>query len=236
MTGHKPRLTKFQAYRVERIARGQIQNAGYNPRTIDKHAKQRLKASLRKNGLVETLVWNKRTGNIVGGHQRLANLDELEGTPDYALDVAVIDVSEKREKEINVALNNPSIQGTYDLALLETLLREEGFDFDAAGFDSTELQVLLGDAAPVENNLFDEEKAPPAVKDDLKQLDEIARMKREKKEYKEAAADRDDTEFYVVAVFKDRAARESFMEALGRDKDERYIDGNELATRCGLSN
>lgn len=70
--------SKFQAYDTETISRSDIKNAPYNPRIMDEKAKKRLKANIAKHGLVAALTWNKRTGNLVGGHQRLEQLDALE--------------------------------------------------------------------------------------------------------------------------------------------------------------
>ena len=89
--------SKYQKFTIATINRADIKNAEYNPRIMDKEAKKRLKAGLKKHGLVSTLTWNKRTGNLVGGHQRLEQLDALEKNKDYSLDVCVIDVDEAEE-------------------------------------------------------------------------------------------------------------------------------------------
>lgn len=62
--------SKYQNYDTETISRDMIKNAPYNPRIIDKEAKRRLRKNIAKHGLVSALTWNKRTGNLVGGHQR----------------------------------------------------------------------------------------------------------------------------------------------------------------------
>ena len=59
--------SKFQAFETETIDRSQIKNAPYNPRIMDKEAKNRLREGIRKHGLVSAITWNKRTGNLVGG-------------------------------------------------------------------------------------------------------------------------------------------------------------------------
>lgn len=139
-------LSKYQAFAVERTHRSQLKKAPYNPRVIDEWSAKKLRRALEKYGLVEPLIWNKRTGNIVGGHQRLTALDALDahdgGTGDYLLDMSVIDVTEKREKALNVVLNNPTLQGEYDLAALRDLI--------GAGGELTPDDVLL-DPIHVEN-------------------------------------------------------------------------------------
>ena len=84
--------SKYQAYETDTISRDMIKNAPYNPRIMDEGAKKRLKRNIAKHGLVSALTWNKRTGNLVGGHQRLEQLDALEKSKDYELTVCVVDV------------------------------------------------------------------------------------------------------------------------------------------------
>ena len=69
--------SKYQNFTFATINRADIKNAEYNPRVMDKEAKKRLKKNLQENGLVSAITWNKRTGNIVGGHQRIEQLDAL---------------------------------------------------------------------------------------------------------------------------------------------------------------
>mgnify|MGYP006958098040 CR=1 FL=1 len=68
---------------------------------------------------------NKRTGlTVVSGHQRLSVMDELQKFPDndYRIRVDVIDVDEKQEKELNILLNNPNAQGTWDFNALAQIV------------------------------------------------------------------------------------------------------------------
>ena len=108
--------------RVRRSATQRVEAGCYNPRKIDPYARKLLKDKLEKVGCVEALVWNRKTGNLISGHQRLSILDELEGKADYVVGVTVVNVSEKREKELNVFLNNASAQGRFDEKLLADVL------------------------------------------------------------------------------------------------------------------
>jgi hypothetical protein len=133
---------------IEEMDRRSIKEAVYNPRSMSRSARAGLRESIKKNGLVEPPIWNRRTGNLVGGHQRLSVLDEIMGSKDYRIPVAIIDVDAKKEKEINVALNNPSIQGTYDFVLLQKIIDDvPGFDAVAAGFTAADFAVF---SSPVE--------------------------------------------------------------------------------------
>jgi ParB-like chromosome segregation protein Spo0J len=92
--------------------------------------------------LVEPLVWNKQTGNLVGGHQRLKVLKE-QGVKE--VEVSVVDLSETKEKALNIALNK--VQGDWDLPKLKDLLQEIDtgeFDIGITGFDEQELEQLMG--------------------------------------------------------------------------------------------
>jgi DNA modification methylase len=87
-----------------------LKPAGYNPRHISPPAYAGLKASIERFGLVEPVVWNRRTGNIVGGHQRLKVLQEQDVKETI---VVVVDLPETEEKALNVTLNNPNIAGEF---------------------------------------------------------------------------------------------------------------------------
>lgn len=227
-------LHPAQKFIVERVQRSQLKNAPYNPRQIDEHARKKLKENIKKKGLRETLVWNKRTGHLVSGHQRISILDELSKTGDkYSLDVVVLDCDEKDEKEQNLFFNNPSTQGTYDPELLGKMLAD-GVDYKVSGFDDMDIQMHL-EGTDYEVTMFDDDKAPDSVKDDLEQLEEIQRMKRERKAHRERDQDANDPEFFAVVVFPDRDAQGQFMERIGMDKNDRYVDGVRLHTSLEAS-
>jgi hypothetical protein len=127
------------------VHRSDLKNADYNPRKIDKRAREKLRKNLKTVGLVEPITWNEITGNIVSGHQRVSLLDDLEGRKDYTLDVAVVRLDPHVERQQNVFMNNPSTQGDYDLTALATLLKQESFKPEDAGFDRLDLEVVFSD-------------------------------------------------------------------------------------------
>lgn len=105
-------------HRIETRRVADLVPADYNPRKISPKAMEGLKKSLAEFGAVQPIVVNERTGNIVGGHQRvkaLAALGQVETT------VIVVDLSLTREKALNVALNNPHISGEFDDGLGDLL-------------------------------------------------------------------------------------------------------------------
>lgn len=120
--------------------------AAYNPRKDLQPGDpeyEKLKRSLDEFGYVEPVIWNKRTGNVVGGHQRLKVLQQ-EGISE--IDCVVIDMDTEKEKALNIALNK--ISGDWDtdkLALLITDLQGSDFDVSLTGFDPAELDDLFKD-------------------------------------------------------------------------------------------
>src|SRR5260221_2643077 len=79
--------------------------AAYNPRRITDHDLAALRRSLKFFGVVEPIIVNRRTGRIVGGHQRV-KAAEAEGIDE--LPVVQVDLDEPTEKQLNLALNRIS--------------------------------------------------------------------------------------------------------------------------------
>ena len=158
--------------RIETIPVHRINPAPYNPRR-DLHPGdpeyERIRRSVGEFGLVEPLVWNERTGTLVGGHQRFKVL-LAQGAE--TVTVSVVDLSPKREKALNVALNK--VQGAWDesrlAALLDDLTREAAVDVELTGFTAAEIDDLLartsGDAERDEDfNVAQAQQGPPVTKE-----------------------------------------------------------------------
>lgn len=142
-----------------------LKAAEYNPRKDLKPGDpeyEKLKRSIEEFGYVEPVIWNKRTGKVVGGHQRLKVLKDLGHTE---VDCVVVDLDENREKALNIALNK--ISGAWDNDLLANLLRDldtNGFDVTLTGFDLAEAQELFGSGS-MENVHEDDFDADSAVEE-----------------------------------------------------------------------
>lgn len=213
---------KYESFDIEVINRKQLKNAPYNPRVISEEAKKRLKRGIKKFGLVEPIVWNRRTGNIVSGHQRIAILDELEGTDDYDLHVAVIDVDEETEKKLNVQLNNPSLMGDYDLDKLGDLILELGCKPEEFGFSMDELAIMFdGDERFTEMFTADTQEVKDA-KDILREI------KRNREEMMERYKQEQSANFYFVVVCRDEQENIETLRRLGVPEDELYISADVL--------
>nr|WP_304100533.1 ParB N-terminal domain-containing protein [Mitsuokella multacida] len=128
--------------RLEKVELDKLKEAAYNPRVklepgMDEYEK--LRKSIETFGDVEPIVWNQRTGNVVGGHQRLQVLRDL-GKKEAT--VSVVDMDEAAEKRLNLALNKA--RGDWDGEKLETLLSEMDPDaLEVSGFGADEVAILL---------------------------------------------------------------------------------------------
>lgn len=132
---------------IEKLKTELLIPADYNPRKDLKPGDpeyEKLKRSIEQFGYVEPVIWNKSTGRVVGGHQRLKVLLDMGITE---VECVVIEMDEKKEKALNVALNK--ISGDWDkdkLALLIADLQGADFDVSLTGFDPAELDALFKDS------------------------------------------------------------------------------------------
>ena len=132
---------------IERKHTADLMPADYNPRKDLKPGDaeyEKLKRSLEQFGYVEPVIWNRLTGRVVGGHQRLKVLQDMGITE---VECVVVEMDEEREKALNIALNK--ISGEWDrdkLALLITDLQGTDFDVSLTGFDPAEIDDLFKDS------------------------------------------------------------------------------------------
>lgn len=154
--------------KIEKIKIEKLNPAEYNPRKDLKPGDpeyEKLKNSILTFGYVEPVLWNKRTGNIIGGHQRYKVLVELG---EKEIDCVVVDMDAENEKALNIALNK--VSGDWDKDKLMLLIEDlQGVDFDVSltGFDSAELDDLFKDSLKdnIKEDDFDveEELKKPAI-------------------------------------------------------------------------
>lgn len=137
----------FQQSEIATMRRSEIKPSDYNPRRIDDEGKRMLKRSLKLYGVLGGIIVNKQTGyTIVGGHQKVAVLDEINKydeeskVNDYTLRVEVIDVEPKVEKQINITLNNPNVGGTWNYDSLRKLIPD--IDYKDAGLTESDLSMI----------------------------------------------------------------------------------------------
>lgn len=135
---------------IQKLPIEKLVPAKYNPRKDLKPGDpefKKLRRSVEEFGYVEPVIWNQRTGRVVGGHQRIKVLQQLGYTE---VECVVVELDEQKEKALNVALNK--IQGEWDIPLLTNLLHDldaSGFDTSLTGFDVSELNELFGDQSEI---------------------------------------------------------------------------------------
>ena len=142
---------------IQNMKVSDLKYAPYNPRKIDEKELAKLKRSISEFGYVEPIVWNQRTGFVVGGNQRLKALREL-GIEE--VDVVVVDLDDAKEKALNVALNK--ISGEWDFPKLKDLLTDidtGDFDIELTGFDLDEIGELIAFDKEPEEDGFDVDAA-----------------------------------------------------------------------------
>nr|UWI04075.1 MAG: ParB-like nuclease domain [Bacteriophage sp.] len=128
---------------IRTLKTAELKAAAYNPRKDlqpEDAEYKKLRRSMEEFGYVEPIIWNERTGNVVGGHQRLKILLE-QGKEE--IECVVTDLDEKDEKILNVLLNK--VKGRWDIGKLADLLQEldEAGAMEETGFEDWELQSLL---------------------------------------------------------------------------------------------
>lgn len=143
---------------IQEMSINDITPADYNPR-IDLNENddeyKKIKNSIEEFGYVDPIIWNKRTGNIVGGHQRYTVLKDLGYDK---VDVSVVDMNEQDEMALNVALNK--VEGEWDRNKLKDVieqLEEDRLMF--TGFDEDEIDSLMNDIKI--DDFFEEEEKEP---------------------------------------------------------------------------
>lgn len=118
-------MATARSKRPKPLSIADLKAAPYNPRKISEEAIAGLKVSLAQFGDLSGLTWNKRSGNLVAGHQRLRALKEQHGdalkieggevvTPSgERFKVRVVDWPDSKERLANIAANNPHIAGDF---------------------------------------------------------------------------------------------------------------------------
>ncbi|EHD5186570.1 ParB N-terminal domain-containing protein [Staphylococcus pseudintermedius] len=141
-----------------------LQPANYNPRVdLEEHDEeyQKIKRSIKKFGYVDPIIWNKKTNNIVGGHQRFKVLKDLGY---QEVDVSVVDLDEQAEKTLNIALNK--VEGDWDADKLKEVIEELDASMrELTGFDDDEIENLMNDM-DVDSLFQDDDEATKSNNDD----------------------------------------------------------------------
>lgn len=236
------KLSKHEKFKIIQVHRSQINNAPYNPRKISEHQKKGLSKNLKKVGMLQPIIWNETTGNIVSGHQRVAILDTMEKSNEYILTVAAVSLSEKEEMRQNMFLNSTTFTGEFDFEAVAELLENYDLDFKDCGFDDYDMSILSLEDADFER--FQK----PAPKHDVKYIvpegeddndndndndnafndeaEKVEAIKATKGRIKEDYATKNaDIDAYIILSFSNIRNKEAFCNRFGFDKLEKMVKG-----------
>lgn len=128
---------------IQKIEIDKLNPSKYNPR-IDLQANdkdyKKIENSINEFGYIDPIIWNKQTGNVVGGHQRLKILIE-KGYKE--VEVSIVDLDIIKQKALNIALNKTG--GDWDNEKLAILLEElqAQAELEITGFDIEEFEKII---------------------------------------------------------------------------------------------
>lgn len=134
--------------------------AEYNPRAIEEKNFEKLKESIRQFGIADPVIVNMHTGReniIIGGHMRTLAAKQLGITE---VPCFILNLNEKKEKALNVALNNKEMQGAFDKGRLSELIVSLQADEEVKllGFDEEQISTIVGESG--ENPSVNTESEP----------------------------------------------------------------------------
>ena len=244
-------LSKYIKSEVVELQRSAIHLATYNPRVISEESRKALKRIIKKYGLVGGIVVNKQTGlTVVSGHQRISVMDELQKYDsktkenDYKLRVDVIDVDEKTEKELNIAMNNPNAQGSWDRDKLAEMIPD--IDYRDVGLNDADLSILgldylfkteeeggIADSLGELMMEVEEEHEAEKAQRQAERAAKVAHMKEVKEQVKQAAQQNaGDMDAYVMLSFDNIDNKNRFLQRFGYSSDSKFIKGEDFDMRC----
>lgn len=213
-------LSKYVKSESVELNRSAIHFADYNPRKLSEESRKTLKRGIKKFGLVGGIVVNKGTGlTVVSGHQRLSVMDELQ------------------KKELNILMNNPNAQGSWDYDALSRLVPD--IDYQDAGLTAADLNMIGCDfllQTEEENSIADaledmmapvtEQKEAEKAAKQMERAEKVAHMKEVKQQVKDAAQKQaQDMDAYLMLSFDTFEAKAAFCERFGYDPYSKFIKG-----------
>lgn len=137
----------------------------------------------------------------------------------------MVDVDEREEAALNVQLNNPSMQGEWDLDKLANM--SEKFDLDLSedlGFTESDIDFMFeGDDRF--SQLFETQEGENMRGD-------LEKVKEARKKSVENLKDRNGIDWYTVIVFENETDRDNFMKEISIPKHEKYITEDQVRRIC----
>ena len=155
------------------------------------------------------------TLELLDGHLR------AETTPDAEVPVLVVDLNDEEAAKVLATFDPLAEMAVADAAKLESLM----MDFQT---DSEALSAMLDELTMEAANL-DFSEPPESVAANAEELESI---KSQRRRGNENAANKNDTEHYLVVVYPTREAKEAALKRLGLPQDERYVPAASVSIKA----
>jgi hypothetical protein len=212
-----------------------------------------LKKSMREFGDLSGIIRNVKTGNLIGGHQRIKNLDPswpivkihhtdkvgtvalgYIDTPEGRWQYREVDWPEKKEAAANVAANQHG--GEFDMPLLREIIIElddGAFDTELFGFNSHEIELMMTAVHQ------DEPKKEKLTMADISEDNpKLAKFIEQREKSRARGKDKNELNFWVCLIFQSYDQKAEFIKSLPEGmeiKYGKYVDGEALADTLHLA-
>ncbi len=159
---------------IKEIKISELKHPKYNPREINREDLDALKRSIERFGLRGLITINMRKGRegiIVGGNMTVMALKELnwETIPEKNADL--VDLEQKEEKALSIALNKIAQRRDWNdekLAEIMWELNHSDFDTSLTGFNEVEISNLLDSQILNEPDEEEEDKSAEEQYEEIK--------------------------------------------------------------------
>lgn len=140
------------ALKIEYLPVGKLLRYAKNSRTHSDEQVEQLVNSIREFGFTNPVLINEKN-ELIAGHGRLAAAEILE--MDKVPAIRLSNLSEKQKKAYRIADNKLALNAGWDMQLLAEEVKElmdDDFDIDLLGFNDAELDEMLSDEQPQEED------------------------------------------------------------------------------------
>ncbi len=140
------------ALKIEYLPVGKLLRYAKNSRTHSDEQVEQLVNSIREFGFTNPVLIDEKN-ELIAGHGRLAAAEILE--MDKVPAIRLSNLSEKQKKAYRIADNKLALNAGWDMQLLAEEVKElmdDDFDIDLLGFNDVELDEMLSDEQPQEED------------------------------------------------------------------------------------
>lgn len=140
------------ALKIEYLPVGKLLRYAKNSRIHSDEQVEQLVNSIREFGFTNPVLIDEKN-ELIAGHGRLAAAEILE--MDKVPAIRLSNLSEKQKKAYRIADNKLALNAGWDMQLLAEEVKElmdDDFDIDLLGFNDAELDEMLSDEQPQEED------------------------------------------------------------------------------------